>query len=175
MINMGPRFAVKSNTFVLFSTILVYSLAWGQSADDLYNQVKQNPNMTKEQLDQAKVEALDRARMQKLNDLNAAEQKEAEAYNKKLASEPKEPDGPEDDREEPSGQSPDAKPKSVAAGSSGTGRGTVESSPSSSDSPKVAFDPMPDEIHFDGDDSTGASPSPSPASKIARPPKRKIH
>lgn len=194
MINMGRQKAVKSSTMVLFSTILVYS-AQAQSPDELYRQIKANPNLSREQLleQQHKVE---QPRMQKYqSELEAARKRDAEEE-RKLQAMPDVPDPTDEqdakwEREQAAKKGTGPKSEAAAGGSPArssavTGSGSSAPAPApatistSSDSPKVAFDPMPDEIHFDGEDPAPmpatTKPAPGkPASRaVAKPPKRQL-
>jgi hypothetical protein len=160
---MGCQIAVRSFIAVLFSTLFVYKPAFGQSADELYRHLKAHPNLSKDEVDQAKADKLDQGRVKTLHDdLDANRKREAD-LNRRADAQPDVPDPPEskDIDHDKSATAPvraaSAPLKPGAAPSSGSG---------SSDTPKVAFDPMPDEIHFEGED------TPTPKRAIKPPPRR---
>lgn len=185
---MGCQIAVRSFITVLFSTVLVYQPASGQGADDLYRHLKAHPNLSKEQVDQAKAEKLDSGRMKKLHDdLDANRKREAE-LDRKAEAQPDVPDPPEDkdiDSDKPAtalgkagSTSAPGKADAAGAGANGSryhGGSAPSSNTTSADSPKVAFDPMPDEIHFDGEETAPAAASkPAPKRAVKPPPRRAI-
>ena len=178
MINMERKKPWDAILIVLFSTNLVYFGAFAQTADELYRQLRKNPTQQKELTDKAKTDTVDRERIDRLNRQTQDYKKEVEKADKQMASEPEpvaenskmteEEEEAQEKREQASSE-PHLKGGNSNGGPAPKSTGQSPPASNSADTPKVAFDPMPDEIQFPGEAEPASVPLAAPGIKRASP------